>query len=222
MEPNRTWTERAGRALILAQQEALRFNQAVAGPEHILLGLLREGTGLASGILEDLGVGLIDLRSTIEAQVQKGDQRVRASAGFTSEGNAVQEQAAAEASGLHHDYIGQEHLLLALLAQNGPIVDLLASFHITYEIVRQQTLLMLGRGRPLSARAEPPIKRYNLALPEDLFHQVENLAEREHMSVLEVLRRSVKLGLFAAEIQNTPNAKFIIREGDSERQLILL
>ena len=66
------------------------------------------------------------------------------------------------------------------------------------------------------------VKRYNLALPEELFNEVQQIADKEHITVLEVLRRFIKLGLLASKIQDDPDAALYIREGNSERKIIFL
>ena len=70
--------------------------------------------------------------------------------------------------------------------------------------------------------AQTPLKKYNLTIPQALYDDLENLADREHTSVLELVRRFIKLGLIAVKVQETPGAGLFIREGESERQLLLL
>lgn len=65
-------------------------------------------------------------------------------------------------------------------------------------------------------------KRYNLVLPEELYQEVQSLAEQRHTTVLELLRRFVKLGLLVAKAEESPDMAFILREGDKERELLLL
>lgn len=65
-------------------------------------------------------------------------------------------------------------------------------------------------------------KRYNLVLPEELYNEVQTIADRHHTTVLEILRRFVKLGLLIAKAEESPNTAFILREGDKEQQLLLL
>lgn len=66
------------------------------------------------------------------------------------------------------------------------------------------------------------IKRYNLALPEELFNEVQQLAEKRQTTVVELLRRFIKLGLIAAQVEDTPGAAIFIRDGDTERQIIFI
>jgi len=66
------------------------------------------------------------------------------------------------------------------------------------------------------------VKRYNLVLPEELYEEVQRVALEQHTTVVELLRKFIKLGLLAVDIENTPDAQLIIREGEKERQLVLL
>ena len=215
------YTPRARQALIFAAQEALRLKHGAQRPEHILLGLLREGTGLATLVLTNLGVDLDARRAAIEARLTPGEQVVRGELEMTPEARCVLAAAVEAAKGLKCHYLGQEHLLLALLRErDSTVAEILADFHVTYELARAQMVAILSAPKP--GKGEAKVKRYNLALPEDLFREVEQLAQREHTTVLEVLRRSVKLGLLAAQVQQTPGATLVIREGTTERQLVLL
>jgi hypothetical protein len=67
-----------------------------------------------------------------------------------------------------------------------------------------------------------PAKRYNLVLPEELYNELQTVADRRHTTVVELLRRFVKLGLLVAKAEQSPNMAFILREGDKERELLLL
>ena len=75
---------------------------------------------------------------------------------------------------------------------------------------------------PSSQKSKGNIKRYNLSLPDDLFNSIHELADKEHSTVLEILRKFIKLGLVAANISKDSNSKLIIREGDVEREILLL
>ncbi len=125
-----------------------------------------------------------------------------------------------EARGLKHTYLGQEHLLLALLRGDTVVADVLAGFDVTYGLAKSQIVALLEQARP--TRDKTKARRYNLVLPEDLFLEVERVADREGVTVLEVLRRSVKLGLLAAHVRETQGASLLIREGGVERELLVL
>lgn len=213
------YTPRLRQALILAAQEAIRFRSPSIDLEHLLLGMVREGKGLATIALANLGVESFSLREAIERRLKPGEQPSRGEVEYSAEANRALKLAAVEAEGLNCNYIGQEHVLLALLRlDSGIVAETLSQFDVTYELARSQVIEILFK--PGDSKAK--LKRYNLALPEDLFREVELLAEREHTTVLEVIRRSVKLGLLIAQVQQTPGASFVIREGTSERQLVLL
>ena len=213
-------TPRARDALRLATKEMERLGHPVVGPEHIMLGVLAEGTGLGAGILTRLGVDLTAFRAAVESAAVPGSGGESTSFGMLSpETKQLLSSAQDEARRLNHPYIGQEHILLALLKQAGPVAQVLAEYDVTVEKVEFQVLLLIGGTSPEPLREE--LKRYNLALPEGIFRQVVQLAEREHTTVLEVLRRSVKLGLLVAEAQEA-GAKLVIREGTSEREIVIL
>ncbi len=223
-DPSIGLTPRARKALQLASKEAELLGHNAVGPEHLLLGLLREGTGLASAVLEQLGVDARDLRSAIEKSIVPGEPATGGgkdwAAKLTADARDAVVSAQGEAERLNNDYIGQEHILLALLRQEGGVAQSLAGFGVTTEKAESQVRFLLSSGWPDAPRGE--IKRYNLALPESLFREVVQLANREDTTVLEIIRRSIKLGLLAAKVQQTPGAKLIIREGAAEREIVLL
>ncbi len=211
-------TPRASDALKLAGKAKDRLGHAAIGPEHVLLGILAEGTGLGTGVLAQIGVDLAALRVAVEKAVEPAAEGEKTSFGVLSAAaKEVLTSSQDEAKRLNHSWIGQEHILLALLAQPGPVAQVLSTFGVNVENVRAQVGWLVGPMEPL--REE--LKRYNLALPEGMFRQVVALAEREHTTVLEVLRRSVKLGLLVAEAQEA-GAKFVIRDGTGEREIVIL
>ena len=95
----------------LAQEEAQRFQHNYIGTEHLLLGLVREGEGVAAKVLEDLGVELIQVRNAVEFIINRGDRIVLGEIGLTPRAKKVIELAVDEARRLNHHYIGTEHLL---------------------------------------------------------------------------------------------------------------
>ena len=105
------FTERARRVLTLAQEEAQRFNHNYIGTEHLLLGLVREGDGVAAKVLANLGVELNKVRSAVEFIIGRGDRAVLGEIGLTPRAKKVIELAVDEARRLNHHYIGTEHLL---------------------------------------------------------------------------------------------------------------
>ena len=105
------FTERARKVLSLAQEEAQRFQHNYIGTEHLLLGLVREGEGVAAKVLSNLGVELNKVRSAVEFIIGRGDRIVLGEIGLTPRAKKVIELAVDEARRLNHHYIGTEHLL---------------------------------------------------------------------------------------------------------------
>src|SRR6202521_3639725 len=140
------FTERARRVLTLAQEEALRFNHNYIGTEHLLLGLVREGEGVAAKVLANLGVELNKVRSAVEFIIGRGDRIEPGEIGLTPRAKKVIELAVDEARRLNHHYIGTEHILLGLVREGeGIAASVLSSFGINLEQVRKSTLAMLDQ-----------------------------------------------------------------------------
>jgi ATP-dependent Clp protease ATP-binding subunit ClpC len=139
------FTERARRVLSLAQEEAQRFQHNYIGTEHLLLGLVREGEGVAAKVLHDLGVDLQKVRSSVEDIIGRGDRIVQGEIGLTPRAKRVIELSVDEARRLNHHYIGTEHLLLGLIREGeGIAAGVLESLGVTLEKARQQTVRRLG------------------------------------------------------------------------------
>ena len=113
------FTERARKVLQLAQEEAQRFNHNYIGTEHLLLGLVREGEGVAAKVLGNLGVELNKVRSAVEFIIGRGDRMVIGDISLTPRAKKVIELAVEEARRLNHSAISTEHLLLGLLREEG-------------------------------------------------------------------------------------------------------
>src|SRR5438045_4488237 len=140
------FTERARKVLQLAQEEAQRFNHNYIGTEHLLLGLVREGEGVAAKVLSNLGVGLNKVRSAVEFIIGRGDRIVSSEIGLTPRAKKVVELAGDEARRLNHHYIGTEHLLLGLVREGEGIgAGVLESLGVTLEDVRTQTIQVLSQ-----------------------------------------------------------------------------
>ncbi len=106
------WTSRARHVLALAQEEAQRLHHPHMGTEHLLLGLVREGEGVAGTVLRSLGVELDQAHQAVEARIGRGEQVVLGEMRLTPRAKRVLELAALEARRFQHDYLGTEHLLL--------------------------------------------------------------------------------------------------------------
>jgi len=132
--------------LSLAQEEAQRFQHNYIGTEHLLLGLVREGEGVAAKVLEDLGVELIQVRSAVEFIINRGDRIVLGEIGLTPRAKKVIELAVDEARRLNHHYIGTEHILLGLVREGeGIAAGVLESQGVNLEKVRTGTLKVLNQ-----------------------------------------------------------------------------
>lgn len=116
------FTDRARKVMQLANQEAQRFNHEYIGTEHILLGLVKDGSGVAANVLKNLGVGLRDIRLQIEKIVRPGpEQLVMGKLPQTPRAKKVIEYAIEEARNLNHNWIGTEHILLGLLREEAGV-----------------------------------------------------------------------------------------------------
>ena len=140
------FTERARKVLHLAQEEAQRFKHNYIGTEHLLLGLIREGDGVAAKVLSNLGVDLDKARISVESILGRGNRVVIGEIGFTPRAKKVIELAVDEARRLHHHYLGTEHLLLGLVREGQGIgAGVLESLGVSLEKVRAQTMQVLGK-----------------------------------------------------------------------------
>ncbi len=139
------FTERARKVLTLANEEAQRFNHNYIGTEHILLGLVREGDGVAARVLANLGIELPKVRSAVEFIIGRGDRMVMGEIGLTPRAKKVIELAVDEARRLNHHYIGTEHLLLGLVREGeGIAAGVLESLGVSLEKVRTQVIQVLN------------------------------------------------------------------------------
>ena len=146
------FTERARRVLTLAQEEALRFNHNYIGTEHLLLGLVREGEGVAAKVLANLGVELNKVRSAVEFIIGRGDRAVMGEIGLTPRAKKVIELAVDEARRLGHHYIGTEHLLLGLVREGeGIAAGVLESLGVSLEKLRGEVTRILSQSMPQGA-----------------------------------------------------------------------
>src|SRR5437016_13534176 len=143
------FTERARKVLQLAQEEAQRFNHNYIGTEHLLLGLVREGEGVAAKVLGNLGVELNKVRSAVEFIIGRGDRTVAGDIGLTPRAKKVIELSVDEARRLNHHYIGTEHLLLGLVREGeGIAAGVLESLGVNLERVRAETTRILSQSMP--------------------------------------------------------------------------
>jgi ATP-dependent Clp protease ATP-binding subunit ClpC len=144
------FTERARKVIILAKEEARRFNHDYIGTEHILLGLIREGEGVAAAVLQKLGVSLENIRLEVEKLVQPGPTtQIIGDIPFTPRAKKALELAAEEARSLGHNYIGTEHILLGLIHEGeGVASQVLLNLGMDLSTVRNEVMELLGSALP--------------------------------------------------------------------------
>jgi ATP-dependent Clp protease ATP-binding subunit ClpC len=142
------FTDRARKVMQLANQEAQRFNHEYIGTEHILLGLVKEGSGVAANVLKNLEVDLRKIRLEVEKLVQSGPEMVTVGKlPQTPRAKKVIEYSMEEARNLNHSYVGTEHILLGLLReQEGVAAQVLMNLGLKLEEVREEVLNLLGHG----------------------------------------------------------------------------
>ena len=154
---NYNFTDRVRKVLAMAREEAVRLQHDYVGTEHILLGLIREGEGVAAAVLMNLSVDLDQVQERTEEQVRKGKAGVTmGELPYTSRAKKVLEFAVAEAREMSHSYVGTEHLLLGLLREEkGVAAQVLESLGVTLELTREQTLKLLGTEMPSPGQPIP-------------------------------------------------------------------
>jgi ATP-dependent Clp protease ATP-binding subunit ClpC len=142
------FTDRARKVMALANQEAQRFNHEYIGTEHILLGLVKEGSGVGANVLKNLDVDLRKVRIEVEKLVKSGpDMVTMGKLPQTPRAKKVIEYAIEEARNLNHNYVGTEHLLLGLLREHdGVAAQVLMNLSLKLEEVREEVLNLLGAG----------------------------------------------------------------------------
>ena len=167
------FTERARRVVVLAQEEARMLNHNYIGTEHILLGLIREGEGVAARLLESLGISLESVRQQVKEIIGRGEQAPSGHIPFTPRAKKVLELSLREAKALGHNYIGTEHILLGLIREgSGVAAQVLVKLGADLNRTRQQVVQLLpGRaGENVIGEGSP--------LPGDAPTQVDSLDRR--------------------------------------------
>jgi ATP-dependent Clp protease ATP-binding subunit ClpA len=195
------FTDRARNVMQLANQEARRFNHEYIGTEHLLLGLIKEGSGGAVGVLKNLGVDPSKIRLEIEKLILSGPRMVRMwKLPQTPRAKKVIEYSTEEARNLNHNYVGSEHVLLGLLReQEGVAAQVLMNLGLRLEQVRAEIVAHLGGAasqpapparrneiedlpdalRPAIAELDAEIRRFTLAKEEAVANQDYELAARQ-------------------------------------------
>jgi ATP-dependent Clp protease ATP-binding subunit ClpC len=186
------FSDRARRVVVLAQEEARMLNHDHIGTEHILLGLVREGEGVAARVLTALEIGLDDVRSEVEQIIGQGQSAPAAQIPFTPRAKKVMELSLREALQLGHNYIGTEHILLGLVREGeGVGAEVLKKRGATLDGVRAHVVSLLSgeaggsaeaamtpAGEP-AAHDEPLCPRCRARLTETATYRVLDVASAE-------------------------------------------
>ncbi|NLJ74147.1 MAG: ATP-dependent Clp protease ATP-binding subunit [Firmicutes bacterium] len=150
---HRRFTERAQQVILLSQEEAHRLGHNVVGTEHLLLGLIAEGEGVAARALQSMGISVDQVRTEVERVIGRGEQPTQGQIGFTPRSKRVLELAFDEARQLGHAYIGTEHILLGLVREGeGIAAQVLQNLGADLEKVRLQVISLLGGGAQTSGK----------------------------------------------------------------------
>jgi ATP-dependent Clp protease ATP-binding subunit ClpC len=138
------FTDRARRVVVMAQEEAGTLDHSYVGTEHILLGLIREGAGVAAKALESMGIGPDTVRQQVEESIGRGHQAPSGHIPFTPQAKKVLELALSESQALGHQYIGTEHILLGVIRQaDGVAGQVLVNLGADLTRARQQVIQLL-------------------------------------------------------------------------------
>ncbi|HDY69008.1 MAG: ATP-dependent Clp protease ATP-binding subunit [Candidatus Scalindua sediminis] len=208
------FTDRARKVMALAREEAKRFNHEYIGTEHILLGLVKEGSGVAANVLQNLDIDLKKIRLEIEKIVQTGPDLV--SVGqlpFTPRVKKVLEYAIEEARAMGHNYIGTEHQLLGLLReQEGVAAQVLLNLGVKLEDVREEIIELLGAESPQNVK-EKEEKRGKSKTPAlDSFGRDLTQQAREHELDPVIGRQAIIERLIQILSRRTKNNPVLIGE----------
>jgi bifunctional DNase/RNase len=211
------FTEQAKKVLSLAQEEAQRFQHNFIGTEHLLLGLIRGGEGVAIKVLQNLGVEPNKVRAATEFIIGRGDRIVLGEIGLTPRAKKVIELAVDEARRLNHHYIGTEHLLLGLVREGeGIAAGVLESLGVKLDKARTQTIQVLIQSgaqqvSPLpviSPVSSPPVISPELqsalhALESVLREKEAAIKQQEYELAAELRDREVKLRDHISKLEKT-------------------
>jgi ATP-dependent Clp protease ATP-binding subunit ClpC len=175
------FTDGSRRVVVLAQEEAKMLNHDYVGTEHILLGLLDEGDGLAARSLESLGISLDAVRQQVEEIIGRGQQAPSGHIPFTPRAKKVLELSLSESLRLGHGYIGTEHILLGLIREgDGVAAQVLVKLGADLNRVREQVLQLLHgyHGPDAESAGSQPGGRARAGLPDDALARFDALDRR--------------------------------------------
>jgi ATP-dependent Clp protease ATP-binding subunit ClpA len=203
------FTDRARRVVVLAQEEARLLNHNYIGTEHILLGLIHEGQGVAACSLESLGISLEAVRGQVEEIIGQGQSAPTGHIPFTPRAKKVLELSLREAKQLGHNNIGTEHILLGLVREGeGVAAQVLVELGADLSRVRQQVIQVLSgyaRGTVTAEQAGARTRLVRMTVPEDLRQAEVKLAH---------VRRTKEAAIEAEDFEQAAALR------DQERQLL--
>ena len=200
------FTDRARRVVVLAQEEARLLNHDYIGTEHILLGLIQEGDGVAARALQSLGISLDAVRARVEDIIGRGDEQSPSHIPFTPRAKKVLELSLREALQLGHNYIGTEHILLGLIREGeGVAAQVLVELGGDLERVRQEVKRILGTAGPVPGEQAGRSGQPPMAMVAGGPGAYQELAPAELVRVVPLARevarhRGYRLVLVALEI----------------------
>jgi Clp amino terminal domain, pathogenicity island component len=172
------FTDRARRVVVLAQEEARMLNHNYIGTEHILLGLIHEGEGVAAKALESLGISLDAVRQQVEEIIGQGQEAPSGHIPFTPRAKQVLELSRREAEQLRHNYIGTEHILLGLVREgDGVAAQVLVRLGAELNLVRHQVIQLLAQ-HPAKEPAPTRSAAQELRLPPGVQARLEEVERR--------------------------------------------
>jgi ATP-dependent Clp protease ATP-binding subunit ClpA len=203
------FTDRARRVVVLAQEEARLLNHNYVGTEHLLLGLIHEGEGVAAMVLESLGISLEAVRAQVEEIIGQGQSAPTGHIPFTPRAKKVLELSLREATQLGHNYIGTEHILLGLIREGeGVAAQVLVKLGADLSRVRQQVIQVLSSyvgGKAPAEQAGARTRLVRMTVPEELREAEVELAQ---------VRRKKEAAIEAENFEQAATLR------DQERQLL--
>jgi len=182
------FTDRARKVYQFANQEAHRFNHEYIGTEHIILGLVKEGNGIASNVLKSFGVDLAKVRAEVEKLLQSGPEMITmGKLPQTQRAQKVTRFAMEEARNLNHKYVGTEHVLLGLLReQEGIAAQVLENLGVKFEQARARTLELLG------------FSESDASQPEESIESLVEKAAKQALQIAGILGAGAAMAYFAS------------------------
>jgi len=202
----RRFTDRARRAIHLAQGEALLLRHDHVGTEHLLLGLIYEGEGVAAQVLESLGISREEVRGQVDAIIGHGQGLPAGDIPFTPAARRALKLSRQESLQLGHHYVGTEHLLLGLLGEGeGVAAQVLTRLGVGHARVRERALDLLAGRRGKADPPPPPAASSRVTAPADVINAAGQLAQ---------VRRQKQAALDAGDLDTAAALR------DRERQLL--